>query len=192
MQAICDYVHDRITFGYEHARSTRTAWDGFMERKGVCRDFAHLAVTFCRCMNIPARYATGYLGDVALLEDDLAFLVANHGRPQVPFDLVERIDPFAREHAVYSSPVAAPVAATARSVRPTSICCAADAAAPLCMPAPSPGPPPRSPTSRPPLTSVSRHAHASAAGRQSWKFRATLTIAGKILPRTSARKVARR
>ena len=57
VQAICDYVHNRITFGYEHARSTRTAWDGFQERKGVCRDFAHLAVTFCRCMNIPARYA---------------------------------------------------------------------------------------------------------------------------------------
>jgi transglutaminase-like putative cysteine protease len=64
--AICDYVHDRITFGYEHARSTRTAWDGFQERKGVCRDFAHLAVTFCRCMNIPARYATGYLGDIGV------------------------------------------------------------------------------------------------------------------------------
>jgi transglutaminase-like putative cysteine protease len=66
VQAICDYVHGRITFGYEHARSTRTAWDGFQERKGVCRDFAHLAVTFCRCMNIPARYATGYLGDIGV------------------------------------------------------------------------------------------------------------------------------
>jgi transglutaminase-like putative cysteine protease len=66
VQAICDYVHDRITFGYEHARSTRTAWDGFQERKGVCRDFAHLAITFCRCMNIPARYATGYLGDIGV------------------------------------------------------------------------------------------------------------------------------
>jgi transglutaminase-like putative cysteine protease len=66
VQAICDYVHDRITFGYEHARATRTAWDGYMERKGVCRDFAHLAVTFCRCMNLPARYATGYLGDIGV------------------------------------------------------------------------------------------------------------------------------
>ena len=66
MRAIRDYVHDRIAFGYEHARSTRTAWDGFMERKGVCRDFAHLAVAFCRCMNIPARYATGYLGDIGV------------------------------------------------------------------------------------------------------------------------------
>ena len=66
VQAICDYVNERITFGYEHARSTKSAWDGFMERKGVCRDFAHLAVTFCRCMNIPARYCTGYLGDIGV------------------------------------------------------------------------------------------------------------------------------
>ena len=66
VQAICEYVHQRITFGYEHARPTRTAWDGFMEQRGVCRDFAHLAVAFCRCMNIPARYATGYLGDIGV------------------------------------------------------------------------------------------------------------------------------
>ena len=66
VQAICDFVHDRITFGYQHARSTRTAWDGFQERVGVCRDFAHLAVTLCRCMNIPARYCTGYLGDIGV------------------------------------------------------------------------------------------------------------------------------
>ncbi|HEX9490709.1 MAG TPA: transglutaminase family protein [Stellaceae bacterium] len=66
VQAICDYVHDRITFGYEHARPTKTAWETFMERQGVCRDFTHLAVTFCRCMNIPARYCTGYLGDIGI------------------------------------------------------------------------------------------------------------------------------
>ena len=66
VQAICDYVHDRLTFGYEHACSTRTAWDGQTERIGVCRDFAHLAVTLCRCMNIPARYCTGYLGDIGV------------------------------------------------------------------------------------------------------------------------------
>jgi transglutaminase-like putative cysteine protease len=66
VQAICDYVHDHITFGYEHARPTRTAWEAFMERKGVCRDFAHLATAFCRCMNIPARYCTGYLGDIGV------------------------------------------------------------------------------------------------------------------------------
>jgi transglutaminase-like putative cysteine protease len=66
VQAICDYVHNRLTFGYGHARSTRTAREGFNERRGVCRDFAHLAITFCRCMNIPARYCTGYLGDIGV------------------------------------------------------------------------------------------------------------------------------
>ena len=66
VQAICDYVHDRITFGYEHADATRSAWSGHSERIGVCRDFAHLAITLCRCMNIPARYCTGYLGDIGV------------------------------------------------------------------------------------------------------------------------------
>ena len=66
VQAICDYVHRHITFGYEHARVTRTALEAFNERTGVCRDFAHLAVAFCRCMNIPARYCTGYLGDIGI------------------------------------------------------------------------------------------------------------------------------
>ena len=66
VQAICDYVHDRLTFGYSHARATRTAREGFSERRGVCRDFAHLAITLCRCMNIPARYCTGYLGDIGV------------------------------------------------------------------------------------------------------------------------------
>jgi transglutaminase-like putative cysteine protease len=66
VQAICDYVHTHITFGYEHARPTKTAWEAFQERTGVCRDFAHLAVSFCRCMNIPARYCTGYLPDIAV------------------------------------------------------------------------------------------------------------------------------
>jgi transglutaminase-like putative cysteine protease len=66
VKAICDFVHGRIRFGYENARSTRTAWEGFQEGVGVCRDFAHLAVTFCRCMNIPARYCTGYLGDIGV------------------------------------------------------------------------------------------------------------------------------
>jgi len=64
VQAICDYVHRHITFGYEHARMTRTALEAFHDRIGVCRDYAHLAVAFCRCMNIPARYCTGYLGDM--------------------------------------------------------------------------------------------------------------------------------
>jgi transglutaminase-like putative cysteine protease len=66
VQAICDYVHSHITFGYEHARRTKTAWEAFNERAGVCRDYAHLAVAFCRCMNIPARYCTGYLGDIGV------------------------------------------------------------------------------------------------------------------------------
>lgn len=63
-QSICDYVHNHIAFDYQNARPTRTAWEVFNERVGVCRDYAHLAVTFCRCMNIPARYCTGYLSDV--------------------------------------------------------------------------------------------------------------------------------
>ena len=66
VQAICDYVHRHLTFGYEHARMTRTALEAFDERIGVCRDFTHLAVAFCRCMNIPARYCTGYLGDIGV------------------------------------------------------------------------------------------------------------------------------
>jgi transglutaminase-like putative cysteine protease len=64
VQAIVDYVHERITFGYHNARKTRTAYEAHEERVGVCRDFAHLAVALCRCMNIPARYCTGYLGDI--------------------------------------------------------------------------------------------------------------------------------
>ncbi len=68
-QAICQYVHDRIQFGYQHARDDRTASEGHEERIGVCRDFAHLAITLCRCMNIPARYCTGYLGDIGVPPD---------------------------------------------------------------------------------------------------------------------------
>jgi len=64
VQAICDFVHRHITFGYQHARSTRTAWEAYNEGVGVCRDYAHLAIALCRCMNIPARYCTGYLGDI--------------------------------------------------------------------------------------------------------------------------------
>ncbi len=64
VQAICDYVNRHIVFGFQHARSTKTAWEAYHERTGVCRDYAHLAIAFCRCMNIPARYCTGYLGDI--------------------------------------------------------------------------------------------------------------------------------
>lgn len=66
VQAICDYVHRHITFGYEHARGTRTALEAFEEGRGVCRDYAHLAIALCRCMNVPARYCTGYLGDIGV------------------------------------------------------------------------------------------------------------------------------
>ena len=65
VKAICDWVHGKVTFSYPHARPTKSALDVYTERIGVCRDFQHLAITFCRAMNIPARYATGYLGDIA-------------------------------------------------------------------------------------------------------------------------------
>ncbi|MDM0078277.1 transglutaminase family protein [Variovorax sp. J2P1-59] len=66
VQAICDFVHRHLRFDYQSARATRTALEGFRERVGVCRDFTHLAITLCRCMNIPARYVTGYLGDIGI------------------------------------------------------------------------------------------------------------------------------
>jgi transglutaminase-like putative cysteine protease len=66
VQAICDWVHNNVTFGYQYARPTKTATDVSAERTGVCRDFQHLAITLCRSMNIPARYATGYLGDIGV------------------------------------------------------------------------------------------------------------------------------
>ncbi|WP_192356062.1 transglutaminase-like domain-containing protein [Mesorhizobium mediterraneum] len=66
VQAICDFVHGHIRFDYQQARSTRTAFEAFNERIGVCRDFAHLALTLCRCLNIPARYVNGHLGDIGV------------------------------------------------------------------------------------------------------------------------------
>jgi transglutaminase-like putative cysteine protease len=66
VQAICDFVHQHIEFGYQFASPTKTAWEVFHERRGVCRDYAHLAVTLCRCMNIPVRYCTGYLTDIGV------------------------------------------------------------------------------------------------------------------------------
>ncbi|HEY7669062.1 MAG TPA: transglutaminase family protein [Hyphomicrobium sp.] len=69
VEAICDFVHNHLTFGYQHARATRTALEAFEERKGVCRDFAHLMIAFCRCLNIPARYVNGYLGDIGVPPD---------------------------------------------------------------------------------------------------------------------------
>ena len=66
VQAICDFVHNHIAFNYQNADVLRTAHGGYIDKTGVCRDFAHLAVTLCRCMNIPARYCTGYLGDIGV------------------------------------------------------------------------------------------------------------------------------
>jgi transglutaminase-like putative cysteine protease len=66
VQAICDYVNREVTFGYAFARPTKTALETFRERQGVCRDMAHLAIAFCRCLNIPARYCTAYLGDIGV------------------------------------------------------------------------------------------------------------------------------
>lgn len=99
VEAIVDYVHRRITFGYPSARATRTAHEAHQEQVGVCRDYAHLAVAFCRCMNIPARYCTGYLGDIGVppsaspmdfsawfqvyLGDRWHTLDARHGRPRI-------------------------------------------------------------------------------------------------------------
>ena len=66
VQAICNWVHNKVTFNYQYARPTMSALDVFTERVGVCRDYQHLAITFCRALNIPARYATGYLGDIGV------------------------------------------------------------------------------------------------------------------------------
>jgi transglutaminase-like putative cysteine protease len=82
VQAICDYVHDLITFGYEHSRATRSAVEAFEEKRGVCRDFAHLAIAFCRCLNIPARYCAGFVSDIGLPP------------PYVPQDLAAWIEVF--------------------------------------------------------------------------------------------------
>jgi transglutaminase-like putative cysteine protease len=75
VRAICDFVHRHLAFNYKTARPTRTALDAFREKEGVCRDFTHLAMTLCRCMNIPARYTTGYLGDIGvpLMPDPMDF-----------------------------------------------------------------------------------------------------------------------
>jgi transglutaminase-like putative cysteine protease len=106
VRAVCDYVHERLTFSYPDARSTRTAWEGNQECIGVCRDFAHLAIALCRCMNIPARYCTGYLGDIGvppvpdpmdfsawfevLLEGGWYTFDARHNRPRIGRILMAR------------------------------------------------------------------------------------------------------
>jgi transglutaminase-like putative cysteine protease len=70
VQAICDFAHEHVKFGCHHVRPCKTAWDAYSEQQGVCRDFAHLAITLCRCLNIPARYCTGYLGDIGVPVSD--------------------------------------------------------------------------------------------------------------------------
>jgi transglutaminase-like putative cysteine protease len=69
VKAILDFAHSHIHFSYANARNERTAWDAYNERTGVCRDYTHLAIALCRCMNIPARYCTGYLGDIGVPRD---------------------------------------------------------------------------------------------------------------------------
>ncbi|MGI8604556.1 MAG: transglutaminase-like domain-containing protein [Verrucomicrobiales bacterium] len=66
VQAVCDWVHNHVTFGYHFAREDKTAFEVFQEKQGVCRDFTHLAITLCRCLSLPARYVTGYLGDIGI------------------------------------------------------------------------------------------------------------------------------
>jgi len=106
VQAICGYVHERLSFGYPYARPSKTAFEAHEERQGVCRDFAHLAVTLCRCMNIPARYCTGYLGDIgvavvdspmdfsgwfeAFLDGDWHVFDARHNTPRIGRILIAR------------------------------------------------------------------------------------------------------
>jgi transglutaminase-like putative cysteine protease len=104
-QAIVLYANKRITFGYEHARPTKTAFEAHEEGFGVCRDYAHLAITLCRCMNIPARYCTGYMGDIGIpvvgemdfsawfevyLGDRWHVLDARHNRPRIGRILMAR------------------------------------------------------------------------------------------------------
>lgn len=69
VKAVCDWVHSNVRFGYQFARPTKTAWDVYQERNGVCRDFMHLSITLLRALNIPARYVTGYLGDIGIPRD---------------------------------------------------------------------------------------------------------------------------
>ncbi|HYB70171.1 MAG TPA: transglutaminase family protein [Candidatus Bathyarchaeia archaeon] len=106
VQAVVDWVHDHVTFGYQYSRPTKTAFDVFTERQGVCRDFQHLAITFLRALNVPARYATGYLGDIGVprdpspmdfsawlevyLGDGWRTLDARHNRPRIGRVLMAR------------------------------------------------------------------------------------------------------
>lgn len=81
VKAILDFVHGHLAFDYDKADPTRTAYGGFMDRTGVCRDFAHLTITLCRCLNIPARYCTGYLGDIGVPKDAHPWISVPGARP---------------------------------------------------------------------------------------------------------------
>jgi transglutaminase-like putative cysteine protease len=99
VQALVDAAHERLQFDYMRACTERTARSAFDERYGVCRDFAHLAITLCRALNIPARYCTGYLGDIGIepIDDPMDFSAwfeaylggqwytfdARHNRPRI-------------------------------------------------------------------------------------------------------------
>ena len=122
VHAICDFVHNQIRFDYSSARDDRTASGAFRERLGVCRDFTHLAITLCRCMNIPARYCTGYLGDIGVEPDPApmdfsawfeVFLAgrwfafdARHNHPRIGRILIARTrrNRCRHHHVVWSAP----------------------------------------------------------------------------------------
>jgi transglutaminase-like putative cysteine protease len=106
IEAVLQYTHERLYFSYPNARPDRTAWEAHEERSGVCRDFTHLAITLCRCLNVPARYCTGYLGDIGVPPDASAMdfsawfevylggawhaLDARHNRPRIGRVLMAR------------------------------------------------------------------------------------------------------
>lgn len=102
VHAIVDFVHQHLTYGYQYARATRTAAEAFRERVGVCRDFAHLAIALCRCMNIPARYCSGYLGDIGVPPMDFhAWFEAYLGGEWYSFDARHRVPRIGRIEMAY-------------------------------------------------------------------------------------------
>ena len=119
VQAICDFVHQHIQFGYEFASPTKTAWEVFNDRKGVCRDFAHLAITLCRCMNIPARYCTGYLGDIGVRRTRRRWTSQDGSRPISAAPGTRSIRETTSRASDASSSRAAATPPTSRSPRPS-------------------------------------------------------------------------
>jgi transglutaminase-like putative cysteine protease len=123
VQAICDWVHQHVTFGYHFARPTKSALDVHAERQGVCRDFQHLAIALCRAMHIPARYATGYLGDigvpVVLPMDFSAWFEVYLGNRWWTFDSTENLfsQEAPNEVVIATSAASRPVAIRTRPIR---------------------------------------------------------------------------